>query len=485
MPRPRKVFTKSGFSGKNFLINASRKAASDRKKAERERERAAKKRERERIKATKERERAAKKRERERERDSKKRQRESERNRKKWVAEANRMSSTAEKKQKEVEKIELRARKKLESEANKKRKLILRLNGLFLEHEVLIQYSFINSFSKKVNIDLREIAYDYELENGLTTTTQFKKVTLPYLNKNLIRIVGKSIESYYVEDYKLLINRYFEQKVVPNNIKVVIESEIEEKQKQFINKFPKNTINLPEDTNSLTLLSKGLVKPTELIKKNALDVFNENEAQLSQSIKELISLAEQKIISEKKKAEAAEKQKKDKLLAKKGFNTLNKVLHESRIYIKEVNKEVKGIKSELDDLSAAYQKAFLKGKYRKSGLQIFQNIWKRTFKLLNETYKIEQVLLNIKKQENTKLGKIITVVSQEMSEELSNLELEFRKNYKILIDCTKQRFMNLKEASKYIDDEKRDQALAKINQEIKTRFLISKNIMNLKEKFLE
>ena len=150
MPRPRKVFTKSGFSGKNFLINASRKAASDRKKAERERERAAKKRERERIKATKERERAAKKRERERERDGKKRQRESERNRKKWVAEANMISSTAEKKQKEVEKIELRARKKLESEANKKRKLILRLNGLFLEHEVLIQYSFINSFSKYI-----------------------------------------------------------------------------------------------------------------------------------------------------------------------------------------------------------------------------------------------------------------------------------------------------------------------------------------------
>ena len=44
--------------------------------------------------------------------------------------------------------------------------------------------------------------------------------------------------------------------------------------------------------------------------------------------------------------------------------------------------------------------------------------------------------------------------------------------------------MNLKEASKYIDDEKRDQAMAKINQEIKIRFLISKNIMNLKEKFL-
>ena len=93
-----------------------------------------------------------------------------------------------------------------------------------------------------------------------------------------------------------------------------------------------------------------MVKPTELIKKNALDVFNEHEAQLSQSIKELISLAKQKIISEKKKAEAAEKQKKDKLLAEKGFNTLNKVLHESRIYIKEVDKEVKGIKREWKNL---------------------------------------------------------------------------------------------------------------------------------------
>lgn len=111
---------------------------------------------------------------------NKQRQRARETERKKALKEA-------EKLQKARQREELRAAKAAEKERVKQEKLaakeqavkekhLLRLNGLFLEHDIPTEI---------LNFDVKGLAYDFEKDNGLSTNSQFKKVTLPWIEDNL------------------------------------------------------------------------------------------------------------------------------------------------------------------------------------------------------------------------------------------------------------------------------------------------------------
>ena len=53
------------------------------------------------------------------------------------------------------------------------------MNGLFLETDIPL---------KLFDIDLKEIALDFDEENGISSVSGFKKVTIPHLEENLFKL---------------------------------------------------------------------------------------------------------------------------------------------------------------------------------------------------------------------------------------------------------------------------------------------------------
>jgi hypothetical protein len=503
MPRPRKVWTSKGINWKNAMVNASRRADAKRKKEQRERDRAAKQRERERAKAQRERERAAKQRERERAKAQRERERAA-KQRERERAKTYRMAASAAKNAKTEE---LRAQKAIqqktkkeqqmeEREITKKNNHLKRLNGLFLEYDIPRKF---------YTIDIKEKAYRYEFRNGLTTQSQFKKVTIGYLERNIKRIIEDEMLYDLTHKVKNYLNENFTNKFSDKE-KVVINKEI----KKFINEYKSQykqlkPVKYPSNINSLQDLSQ--IKPDQLIKKSPDSFCKSIDEDIKKEIENLKSAASRKteearIIAEEKKRkeaekaeqlriqkekEAEEKRKKEETIkaAKASLKKIESELVKSRSYIKVIDSEVREFKHELEKLSAAHKKAFLKGKYKNQGKALVKTIGNKIFPLFDEMVKVETILRNIQHPDESKvIGRLLKTIrkSNSVSLELDKLESAFKTNYKVIYKCGDQRLLNLLEASKYLEPEVKTSLISKIINKLNIKYSDSKNIMKLKKR---
>jgi len=503
MPRPRKVWTSKGINWKNAMVNASRRADAKRKKEQRERERAAKQRERERAKAQRERERAAKQRERERVKAQKERERAA-KQRERERAKAHRAAaSTAKKAKAEELRVQKAHQHKIkkeqqlnEREQAKKDKHLLRLNGLFLEYGIPMKYA---------SIDIKEYAYEYEIKNGLTTQSQFKKVTITYLEKNIFQLIEKSLINDSMQEVENFLDDQFRNKFSEKE-KIVIRKNIENVADDFKTKYKKvNKISFPSNISTLQDLSQ--VKPNQLIKQSPDSFCKSIDGDIKKEIENTKSIAakkieEARIIAEEKRKkeaeeaeqlriqkekEAEEKRRKEEIIkaAKVALKKIESELIRSRSYIKVIDSEVREFKHELEKLSAAHKKAFLKGKYKNEGKALVKTIGNKTFPLFDEMVKVETILRNIQNPDESKvIGKLLKTIrkSNSVSLKLDKLESAFKTNYKVIYKCGDQRLLNLLEACKYLEPEVKTSLISKIINKLNIKYSDSKNIMKLKER---
>ena len=496
MARPRKVYSGGKINWKNAAINASRSAAAKRKKREAEAARAAKKKERERIRLQRERERAAKKKERERiklqrerERDAKRR--EVERN-KKARADASLKKKAQAKLAKEHKAAEQKLKKERqlnEREQAKKDKHILRLNGLFLEHDLPMKFG---------TFDIKEYAYEYEIKNGLTTQSQFKKVTITYLDKNLF----KKIENNLIKETSYEVESFLDENITKkftSKQKNVLGEDIQKTANTYINEFTKlKIIKFPDEIISTKDLAN--IKPNQVLENSPNDFCKKNITKINTEVKNLKSLADQKIEEARIKAEkeaeklriqkekdAKEKKKKEDeiKLATEALKKLESYLIKSRGLIKTINKEVGEFRNDLEELSQAHKKAFFKAKHIAKGKKLVQVIGNKTFPLFDEMIKLEAILRNIKTPDESKLiGKLVKNIkaSSDISPKLDKLELAYKQNYKVIYKCGDQRLLNLIEACKYLEPEIRSSLISKLNARIESKYPDSNNIKKLQSR---
>ena len=455
MARPRKVWKKGGIDWGNVLVNASRSAASRRKKAAAAATRSANQRAREAERDRKRRAADAERDRKRRERESARWAREREQQRKRDAAAAKKQAALLEKekkaKQKEKEKFE---------------KHLLKLNGLYLEHGLPIKYK---------KFDLRSFAYDYEIKNGLTTASQFKKVTLPYLQKHLSKLLVKKLKEIESEQQQKVINAYIDKKLssVPKQLSSYIPtSSIKKVSQGFLKNYLKD--NAIDDIPEIADIEKDA--DIETLKCNAESYLEHKKDNLDQNLDVLIKAAKKQVEEDKKQAEE------DKLIkeAETSINQMNNYSEDARALIQNANDQINLNKAILVELKTAYKKAlFSKGKLASKGKELAKEIWSETGPLLDLVINLRHILLNLKKQDETKVGKLIAKIKHKKANELPALEEKFKLDYSVAINCVMKRFTNLKEACSYFSDDQQKKLLSGFVGSIKKNYSDSKHILRL------
>ena len=282
---------------------------------------------------------------------NKQRQRARETERKKALKEA-------EKLQKARQREELRAAKAAEKERVKQEKLaakeqavkekhLLRLNGLFLEHDIPTEI---------LNFDVKGLAYDFEKDNGLSTNSQFKKVTLPWIEDNLWSYLRPS----EVETGNTYLNNYLSD--------IVNELKLEKKEINILFESEKN-----KDIEKIVLDQCEKLIPSE---KNIQEIKVFENPINSERVQKIVNkhldvkllASEIKIISE----------------ANEYFENENTQIEEVKDTGKQVKKVEEGYKKDIEFLKLKIKNAWFKRKFVNRGQDLFKTFTDRSFLLANE-----------------------------------------------------------------------------------------------------
>ena len=350
-------------------------------------------------------------------------------------------------------------KKAKQKEKEKFEKHLLKLNGLYLEHGLPIKYK---------KLDLRSFAYDYEIKNGLTTASQFKKVTLPYLQKHLSKLLVKKLKEIESEQQQKVINAYIDKKLssVPKQLLSYIPtSSIKKVSQEFLKNYLKD--NAIDDIPEIADIEKDA--DIETLKCDAESYLEHKKDNLDQNLDVLIKAA-------KKQAEE------DKLIkeAKTSLDQINNYSEDARALIQNANDRINSNKAILVELKTAYKKAlFSKGKLATKGKELAKEIWSETEPLLDLVMNLRHILLNLKKQDETKVGKLIAKIKHKQANKLPALEEKFKIDYSVTIDCVRKRFTNLKEACSYFSDDEQKKLLSGFVSSIKKNYSDSKHILSL------
>ena len=529
----KKVWKNGGVDFKAYASNAMKKAAVARKKAEREQERDRKQREREQ-------ERDRKKRESERERDRKKLAKEAESARKtreresiqnaKRSAQASARSAESARKIKERESIQNAKRSAQASarssarlakdkenlvkekekanaamhrvqaldtkERERKNKRILRLNGLFLEHEIPL---------KLFGIDSRELAFDFEEKQGISSATGFKKVTVPYLEQNLFQLLitmhvsqtcgklyqyqlKKALSSAAVIEHPKIVRfkvkcKEHLRKLFPNNLKF----------SEFHNfKDPLNAEAIQEYIEDFVLPAvpeiKKEIENDRQIAKEKMELVAQQRAKAKQEREALEAQqrAEQEALEAQQRAErealeALEAQQRAEREAKKELEDKCKKLMEDFTSTiaeavkvgKTMQNEINKMNADLIALDASYNSSwFSKKKFALEAQGLAGIIWKRTSPLIDIILSTEGTLNTIKNMQKNldqsgsplKADDLNSKAYQALEEngDFAKTLERFNKLYLAMFTNLEMQLANLEKSVGYYEDDKKLEAIEKI-----------------------
>jgi hypothetical protein len=348
-------------------------------------------------------------------------------------------------------------------EANRQKKL-KRLNGLFLENDIPL---------KLFDVDLKEIALDFDEENGISSVSGFKKVTIPYLEENLFKL---AIKIHINNTFDLLYEG--ELKKVAKSPEVLNHSVILKFKSKCVaflkDTLPKN-LNFEDFASFADPINAGTI--SEFIEVNILPIVPEIKKEIDAEIAAI------------KKQEEEDKQK---AKAKKELDDACKTLelhYEETIsasvkFGKLMKRQISKMKSDLVALDDSYNSAwFNKSKFALEAQGLGTVIWKRTPPLIEHIITIEGTIRILKNRaENSSIEIHSNPKVNQVLEGNGYYEktlTRFGKLYLALYKNLEMRLINLEKALSYYEDDRELKAIEKVTNEGLKLSKDSKNISKL------
>ena len=403
-------------------------------------------------------------------RESEKRQnqarRESARNEKEREKEAaaEKRASIADEKQKQ-KLIALAAKE----EANRQKKL-KRLNGLFLENDIPL---------KLFDVDLKEIALDFDEENGISSVSGFKKVTIPYLEENLFKL---AIKIHINNTFDLLYE--CELKKVDKSPEILNHSGILKFKSKCVaflkDTLPKN-LNFEDFASFADPINAGTI--SEFIEVNILPIVPEIKKEIDAEIAAIKKQEEEDKQKAKAKKELDDACKKVEL-------KFEKTISESVQLGKSMKTQISKMKSDLVALEDSHNSAWFKSNKKKFAQEVQglgSVIWKRTPELIELIMTIEGAIRILKNRaENSSIEIHSNPKVNQVLEGNGYYEktlTRFGKLYLALYKNLEMRLTNLEKALSYYEDDRELKAIEKVINEGLKLSKDSKNISKLFSKF--
>lgn len=403
-------------------------------------------------------------------RESEKRQnqarRESARNEKEREKEAaaEKRASIADEKQKQ-KLIALAAKE----EANRQKKL-KRLNGLFLENDIPL---------KLFDVDLKEIALDFDEENGISSVSGFKKVTIPYLEENLFKL---AIKIHINNTFDLLYE--CELKKVDKSPEILNHSGILKFKSKCVaflkDTLPKN-LNFEDFASFADPINAGAI--SEFIEVNILPIVPEIKKEIDAEIAAIKKQEEEDKQKAKAKKELDDACKKVEL-------KFEKTISESVQLGKSMKTQISKMKSDLVALEDSHNSAWFKSNKKKFAQEVQglgSVIWKRTPELIELIMTIEGAIRILKNRaENSSIEIHSNPKVNQVLEGNGYYEktlTRFGKLYLALYKNLEMRLTNLEKALSYYEDDRELKAIEKVINEGLKLSKDSKNISKLFSKF--
>ena len=439
------------------MSNGAKKAAVARRKRDRERERDRKKAERERASARKKQERESLKRRNASIRESAR------------ATKANENKAAASARATERDRISTakQGQKLLDQERKEQERVEKKLNtlkGRFLEYDIPL---------KLFNVDLRVEANNYNEENGLTTVSQFKKVTIPYLEEHLFKL---AIKIHIDNTFDLLYES--ELKKVAKSPEILNHSGIL-KFKSKCEAFLKDT--LPKNLNFEDFVSFAdpisAVAISEFIEVNILPIVPEIKKEIDAEIAAIKKQEEEDKQKAKAKKELDDACKKVEL-------KFEKTISESVQLGKSMKTQISKMKSDLVALDESYNSSwFNKKKFALEAQGLGSVIWKRTPQLIERIITIEGAIRILKNRAENSYIEIHS--NPKVNQVLENngyyekTLTRFGKLYLALYKNLEMRLTNLQRALSYYEDDRELKAIEKVTNEGLKLSKDSKNISKL------
>ena len=351
-----------------------------------------------------------------------------------------------------------------EKEQAKKDKHILKLNGLFLEYDVPMTFN---------KIDLKLIAYEYEIKNGLTTASQFKKVTYSYLEKN----IGAALKEKLASEALGEILKYLEKSLEKPQIEFLSSIMSQVKREYSAENKKKNPIELTSlDDLKGTSVNDWIEGPESFIEAR----FNFYKDKLDLLVTKKLEREREKREREKREKErlkAQEKRELEKLAElaqKKAAGELDKasrkMLITSENLIKTLKRNASVNEREMKNLRESHNKAFFKGKYTEEIQALAKSVWKLIITSLEVLYDVETNQREFKSKTRQHYPEV----------DFEEIERLYKTTYIELYRCLEKQF-GIMVASLVFFDAKASMVLKeRMNDKIGKNYADSKNIMKLK-----
>ena len=379
-------------------------------------------------------------------------------------AEAEKRASIADEKQKQ-KLIALAAKE----EANRQKKL-KRLNGLFLENDIPL---------KLFDVDLKEIALDFDEENGISSVSGFKKVTIPYLEENLFKL---AIKIHINNTFDLLYE--CELKKVDKSPEILNHSGILKFKSKCVaflkDTLPKN-LNFEDFASFADPINAGAI--SEFIEVNILPIVPEIKKEIDAEIAAIKKQEEEDKQKAKAKKELDDACKKVEL-------KFEKTISESVQLGKSMKTQISKMKSDLVALEDSHNSAWFKSNKKKFAQEVQglgSVIWKRTPELIELIMTIEGAIRILKNRaENSSIEIHSNPKVNQALEGNGYYEktlTRFGKLYLALYKNLEMRLTNLEKALSYYEDDRELKAIEKVINEGLKLSKDSKNISKLFSKF--
>jgi hypothetical protein len=439
------------------LSNSAKKSAVARRKRDRERERDRKKAERERESARKKREREALKRRNASIRESARATKANERIAAAEARVTQRAKISSAKQEQKLLDQERKERVRVEKKLNT-------LKGRFLEYDIPL---------KLFNIDLRVEANNYNEKNGLTTVSQFKKVTIPYLEENLFKLAIKiHIDNTFDLLYESELKKVVKSPKIFNHSQI---SKFKSKCKAFLKgTLPKN-LNFEDFASFADPINAEAI--SEFIEVNILPIVPEIKKEIDAEIAAIKKQEEEDKQKAKAKKELDDACKKVEL-------KFEKTISESVKLGKSMKTQISKMKSDLVAIDKSYNSAwFNKSKFALEAQGLCRIIWKRTPPLIEHIITIEGIIRILKNRaenssieihSNPKVNQVL-----EGNGYYEKILTRFGKLYLALYKNLEMRLTNLEKALSYFEDDRELKAIEKITNEGLELSKDSKNISKL------
>ena len=360
-------------------------------------------------------------------------------------------------------------------EANREKKL-KRLNGLFLEHDIPL---------KLFDVDLREIALNFDEENGISSVSGFKKVTIPHLEKSLYKLARK-----------MHINNTFgplfesELKKVATTSEIYNHSQIlkfkSKCQASLYNALPK-ILNFDDFSSFADPVNAEVI--SEYIEVNILPIVPAIIATIKAAIKKQEKEAKAAIKKQEEEAKQRAKEKKElDTGCQKVKANFDKTIAESVKLGKSMKTHIDKMKSDLEALDESYKSTwFGKEKFAKEAQGLGSVIWKRTPQLIEMILLIEDIVKILKyRAENSSIDIHANPKVNQTLEESGYYEEtfdRFKKLYSALFINLEMRFINLERTLNYYEDDKELIATERVKNEGLKLSKDSKNLIKIFSKF--